>query len=366
MSSIALPLSVSSDRAIDAPTPFRLGYRPGLDGLRAIAILLVLAVHLDRLEVLPFSLVSSGLGVDLFFVISGFLITSILFEEYSTAGEISLTRFYTRRALRLLPALLALLAVICVAAITLGSLASLNLTPLRLTSTIGYFSNWVRAYESWGDVWILAHFWSLSIEEQFYFLWPVALLAMLKLRLSQRVIISIAVAAIASSVVVRFVLYLDHATTERLYHGSDTRADALLIGCLLSLALHFGYAKVEKLLSLFPAAVIIFLSLAYATTQQTGFMYLGGLTIAALAAAIILLRAVLDPLPVFTSSTMLWIGQRSYGLYLWHWPVYEASRLLPPALILPCAIFGTFAIATLSYRYVETPFLRKKAALTRA
>src|SRR5689334_14663285 len=175
----ALTFSDVRGKSSTATSPFRLGHSPGLDGLRAVSIVLVFTDHIHQMvPALPQILIGGFYGVDVFFVVSGFLITSLLLEERERFGSVSLKQFYFRRALRLLPALFGILLVTCALGLFLGSLATVNLSPFRLLSIIAYFMNWVRAFET-PQSWFLGHFWSLSVEEQFYSAWPLSLLVLL-------------------------------------------------------------------------------------------------------------------------------------------------------------------------------------------
>jgi peptidoglycan/LPS O-acetylase OafA/YrhL len=299
------------------------------------------------------------LGVDMFFVISGFLITSLLAEEWSRAGSISLRNFYIRRALRLAPALIAVLLFSGFIALVLGSFSTLGMSPVRLASTIAYFSNWIRAYEAPNDSWFLVHFWSLSIEEQFYLVWPVALLILIKK--DRRTVVLFVIGGIAASCLLKAILYTTGSTTMRLYHGSDTRADALLIGCLLSLCLHWNYVPsfVERHRAKLSRAGWALLGLMVVSVwRDSTLLYFGGFTLVSLASALVIMQSVFVPAAVLTHPVLTWIGKRSYGLYLWHWPVYQLAGAFPKVYILPMAVIGTFCFAAFSYRYIESPFLR--------
>ena len=344
---------------------FKLGHRPEFDGLRGVSILLVLSVHLRLIAPRLSQMLPSGgfLGVDVFFVISGFLITALLLDEHVRCGGISLRSFYWRRALRLLPALAGILIFTGIMAASLGSLSAPGLTPLRVASVFGYFTNWVRAYEP-PQTWFLFHFWSLSIEEQFYIVWPAVLL--LLLRLKRHHALYLVVIAISASAALKIILYLTGATTTRIYYGSDTRADSILIGCAGAMLLTFGYARTVRAIgSLAPAAAIILAAFVYLSSDGFKPLYLGGFTLVAMCVLSVILYAVSTPtskaVHLLSGSALVWIGKRSYGLYLWHWPMFEIARLMPSELlIMPLACILTFAAATLSFRFIEQPFLRLK------
>jgi peptidoglycan/LPS O-acetylase OafA/YrhL len=341
---------------------------PALDGLRGVSIILVLVVHVHLLAPWTSGFFAGGsLGVDVFFVVSGFLITSLLLTEYATGGSINLGDFYVRRMLRLAPALISVLLFTCVVALLIGSFLKLGLTPLRLASTVGYFTNWVRAFEP-AQVWFLAHFWSLAIEEQFYLLWPISLILLLKF-CSRRTILLIVIAAIIASGALKITLFLSGETSRRIFYGSDTRADVVLMGCLVAMLIQWNllpkFLQNERTrASLTKAGVIVLCAFFLIAGESFAPLYLGGFTLVALSVGIVITHITLSPdsslSRVLRNSIVVWIGRRSYGLYLWHWPVYELCRLLPEPLILISAIAGSFIVAALSYRFIESPFLRLK------
>ncbi len=368
MSSVAIPLT---KEAVQGVVPFLLGHRPALDGVRAFAVLLVLVHHLEFIVPITRSYLPGGfLGVDLFFVLSGFLITSLLAEEFCQRGTISLGFFYMRRALRLLPAVAAALLFSVVVGLLVG-FSTIGMTPLRAISIVGYFTNWVRAFET-PDLWFFAHFWSLAIEEQFYLIWPIVLLALLRRGISRRRILTIvALAALASIVWMPF-LRSQGFSVLRVYTGSDTRAHTLLIGCLLSLALQWSFIPAALLRNRAALRVIgylsfaAFLSAALWLSISNAFLYRGGSALIAISAALLILSLLFSETgllaSLMTSQTALWLGRRSYGLYVWHWPIYflAAKSGGPPVLIPPVAFVLTILVAVLSYRFIESPFLKLK------
>lgn len=346
-------------------------YWPALDGLRAVSILLVLTVHLRLIAPHLKAFLPPGgfLGVDVFFVISGFLITSLLLAEHRQTGLISLKNFYYRRILRLFPALTVVLLFACVVAGLVGSFSALGLTNIRLASTVFYFANWVRANER-TDTWFLFHFWSLSVEEQFYLLWPALLLFLLRRRISPKRIFWLVLAMIIASAVLKPVLFLTGSSINRVYYGSDTRADSVLIGCAIALLLSFGFITPgprPRLIARALARAAAIVLAAFVCFAGDGFapLYVGGLTLVSLCCAAIVVQLILAPESAvsgfLSSSSMQWIGRRSYGLYLWHWPMFEIGRLFPnEALVVLVGLALTFLAAVLSHRFIEVPFLRLK------
>jgi peptidoglycan/LPS O-acetylase OafA/YrhL len=357
-----------------------LAYQPALDGVRAVAVLAVLLFH-GGVAFLP----GGFLGVDAFFVLSGFLITSLLLAERAKHGRIRLGAFWGRRARRLLPALLVLLVVVALVARVV--LPPFELTALRWDelAALGYAANWRMIYRG-GDYFTqtsapsaMQHTWSLGIEEQFYLLWP--LIVVIVLAISKKGLLAIAVGGAAASAVVA-------AATDdvnRAYFGTDTRAQALLIGCaaaiLLANAAQAARPVVTSAVAIRLAAVAArqrqrrrlgvaaalgaatFAVLLSTANGEDRWLYHGGLTVAALAVAAVIVHAVASPTSptarALAFAPLVWLGRISYGVYLWHWPLFQfvnADRtgLTGPAL-LAVRIGLTFAVAAASYVLVERP-----------
>lgn len=303
----------------------RLGYRPELDGLRGVAVLLVLGLHWW-----PTRLPGGRIGVDLFFVLSGFLITTLMLEE----GRVDLRRFWTRRARRLMPAVAVLLAVFWWAD-GAGWVAL-------------YVGNWARVA---GDLSpYLAHAWSLGIEEQFYLLWP---LAYLGLRRFPRPAVALLLAATAVGVG-WWRVSLD-APWERLVNGTDTRLDGLAIGC----AVAFGWPWLRSLpwrLAALPCLVGLG-AVAVADADLLGWGY----TLVSLGWAVVLL-AVLDGngRTVLSRRGLVRVGVLSYSLYLWHYPITVGLRggdiYDTAAGTTVLAVVATGCAAWASWRWVESPW----------
>jgi peptidoglycan/LPS O-acetylase OafA/YrhL len=320
----------------------RLGYRPALDGLRALAIVAVIAYH-----AYPDAVPGGYVGVEVFFVLSGFLITRLLLDEHRETGSIDLRGFYGRRARRLLP------AVAVLAAAYVG--ASLVVDVPRLWPSLGvmavYLTNWHNAA---GHPMApgLSQMWSLAIEEQFYLVWPFVLAALLR-RAPHRVG-PVLVALTASSFIWRELLWRSGATANRMYYGSDTRVGGLLLGCLVAwLTVHGVSARLRHLAA--PGlAVVAWLSLAPPAWgwASPGFT----LTLAALASAALVVAAVDRPWfgPVA-------VGQRAYGWYLWHPPLLLVAAAVVPA-VPGRTVLGLVAMVVVaegSLRLVERPVLRR-------
>jgi len=217
-----------------------LSYTPALDGLRAIAIVAVMIYHASP------SLMPGGFaGVELFFVLSGFLITGLLLREQQCHGRIHLGFFYARRVLRLLPALLLMLTIVTTFAwcVLPAGFGSRTLTDALLA--LGYCVNWARAFDMRGAS-LLGHTWSLSIEEQFYVLWPITLILLVKRTGNSRSLTRVLGLSAAVAVIYRILMLTGGASGVRLYNGLDTRADGLLLGCALAAALSSGVIDLSR------------------------------------------------------------------------------------------------------------------------
>ncbi|MDG0812552.1 acyltransferase family protein [Cohnella rhizosphaerae] len=352
-------------------------YMPGLDGLRAIAVIAVIAYHLD------FDWASGGLlGVGVFFVLSGYLITDQIASELHREGRLNLKRFWVRRARRLLPAMLLVMAAVSLYLLLfdrdrLPSLAG------DVWSAVTYTSNWyliyhhVSYFESFGPPSPFGHLWSLAVEEQFYLLWPLLLPAAAAL-FGRRGKTALAIAATAAaSAVLMAALYVPGADPSRIYYGTDTRAFGLLIGAALALVWPSGRLSAglpgRYRVGLDGAGIAalagILLMIRY-TSEYDSFLYRGGLVVLSLLAAA-LVAALAHPdsrLGAWLGcGPMRWIGKRSYGIYLWHYPVIALSEKQvnadgPEPLRIALQLAVSVALAALSYRFVENPIRRRGLA----
>jgi peptidoglycan/LPS O-acetylase OafA/YrhL len=322
----------------------RLGYHASLDGLRAIAVVLVMGFHFH----VP-GFAGGFIGVDIFFVLSGFLITRLLLDEHVATGTIRLRRFYGRRALRLLPALALLLAVTAPFVSRAWTIA-----------TASYLANWFLALNKLGTA-PLSHTWSLAIEEQFYVVWPLLLLGLLRAGLSRDAIVRVVIALAALSCLAKILGCIDPdaGTWIRLYHGTDTRADALLIGCAAAL-LSTGEPWLPHVAAR-GVLVIAAGAIAYVTVtsnlRDLALYRHGELTLVALASAIVVTQLVARPLRALELRPLVALGTISYGLYLWHHPI----AYLDVPVVAKVAL--SLAAAAASYLLVERRALALKRRL---
>jgi peptidoglycan/LPS O-acetylase OafA/YrhL len=344
---------------------FELGYRPALDGLRGVAILAVMAFngHL--------AFVRGGfVGVDMFFALSGFLITCVLLQAYSQTSSIRLKDFYVRRALRLLPALFLLIACFIAYALIFQDGDRTSTTLRGVVYTVFYVANWAQVPPMPPGIGLLSHAWSLSVEEQFYILWPLLLILLLKLK-NKRLVLAILGFLTAISILTSVLLWNAGAHHLRLYFGSDVRAHELLIGCMAALLFSWGaFQQTPRLKRTLHAAsgislVAILLSF-YLVRYDEAFVYNGGFTLVAVATTLLILDLLLFPSRLsrlFEIAPLVWIGKISYGLYLWHFPVFEISRKLFEGRLGPvpyqtAGVLATLLIAAASYYFLEQPFHR--------
>ena len=360
---------------------------PGLDGVRALGIVLVVLFHGGV------SWLGGGFfGVDVFFVLSGFLITALLLAEFGRSRTIRLLRFWGHRVRRLLPALLVLLVAIGIYAVTIAPSDTVSSIRGDGIATMLYVNNWHLLLDSQGYFAGLSaprpllHTWSLSIEEQFYVVWPLVVLGVLRLTRSRRALGAVAGVGALASAAAMAVLYDGGAGIDRVYYGTDTRAQAVLIGALLAIALssplrsrrtHPSATSLVRPLVLSATArtaiqvvgwvaLASIMVIAITSDATTGWVYSGGFALVSLAAAgVICSVAILPASPLsrlLSLRPVRYIGAISYGLYLWHWPVFVALTPdrtgLHGTVLLALRLVVAVAIAAVSYRFLEMPIRR--------
>jgi peptidoglycan/LPS O-acetylase OafA/YrhL len=335
-------------------------------------------------------------------VLSGFLITTLLLQEHATLGTVSLRRFYARRALRLLPAFFVLFAIALVLHFTLAIGDPNRPKALGLFGMFFYAANWVNVYRD-GALGVVSHTWSLAIEEQFYLVWPVILVFLLRRRLKLSTIAVVATAGIVAAAAWRvwywyhhlghrtFVTYylamtnrlprcapgtLCHRTDvwDRIYFGSDTRADALLVGCLVAIVLFWVLPRLgaRARVRLSAAAVLALVGCGVivwrAVVVMSGWLPVWGILALELGVAVVIAGLVAAPryplALVLSLGPLAWLGRRSYAIYLFHPVVFHYCNRkhvhLAPPLSFVFQIAIVLVVAELSHRLVEAPMLRRK------
>jgi peptidoglycan/LPS O-acetylase OafA/YrhL len=379
-------VSVAASAPADLPRP---GWEAGglrrfsaLDGLRAFAVMAVLFYHAG------ISWVGGGLlGVDVFFVLSGFLITSLLCRELSRSATVRVARFWARRARRLLPALIILLLGVAAYAYAFRSSVDVSLIRGDSLSTLFYVANWHFILADQGYFAQTAapspllHTWSLAVEEQYYLIWPLVALFVVRRWGIRALAVTATVAAVASAVLMGM-LYAVGTSVDRLYYGTDTRAQALLVGSVLgALGSHNGQSlsilpdrwtstrrrrRIWTAVGAFGAAYLVWAWNALG--GQDPVLYHGGFFVVALAAGAVIVGCVAVPnslLARFLSiPVIVFIGRISYGLYLYHWPLFLAidhqHTGLSGAWLLLTRLAVTFAVATVSFVFIEEPIRTRR------
>ena len=359
------------------PEPVRSGqrYLPGLDGLRAVAVLAVVAYHIG-LSWAPGGL----LGVGVFFTLSGYIITDLLLGQQARTGSLQLVDFWLRRARRLLPALFVMLIVVVgwVALLDRSQLAALR---GMVASAALYVSNWwlIAQHQSYfsrfGPPSSLGHLWSLAVEEQFYLVWPWLVLLGLRLYRGRRRasesywgLAAGALVLAAASAVEMALLYHPGYDPTRIYDGTDTRAFALLIGAALAFVwpsrkLRDSMSKASTwcLDAVGVVGLLVIAALIWRTTEYSAFLYQGGLVLLSVATALVV-AAVAAPASrvgrALGVGPLRWIGVRSYGIYLWHYPIIVLTTPANSTDSLgrgALQVAASIVVAALSWHFVEEP-----------
>jgi peptidoglycan/LPS O-acetylase OafA/YrhL len=340
---------------------------PALDGIRAVAVLAVMLLHLS------YGYVPGGfLGVDLFFVLSGYLITRLLLNEFDQSGGIRFDLFYLRRVYRLVPPIVLLLLLVLLMRVFVPDVLPSSFSwCFSSLAVLFFFANFL-----FPNLGALTHTWSLSVEEQFYFLWPGALFLILKStrRLGMRLVFPLVL--VIACAVLRACLESRGSDGIVLYTFLFTRMDSLLLGAVAAMvgetpkALRIvGWLNRHRAAEMILLGLIVFLIFC---EQDAPFLYYGGFTVIAFFFAVLLLAVVHQDrvtalMAVLQSQAVVWIGKRSYGIYLYHYPIFPLLELfrvkhsvLNFVLVSLARLIIPILAAGLSYRYVELPFLRKK------
>ncbi len=367
-----------SNGPTSADTAASLPHQPALDGIRALAVVAVMLFHAGL------GWTHAGfLGVDVFLVLSGFLITLLLLREISSTRRVNVRAFWLRRARRLLPALvLVLVAVACFGAFIATDEEALGLRG-DLFGSLFYVQNWRLVFSGqpyfaqFGSPSPLRHMWSLAIEEQWYLVWPLAFLGIVRIARSKPRAIAAIIAALALvSAALMIGLHTPGGDTLRIYYGTDTRAQALLIGAMLAVGFSVRTADWTRTwrwtFQVLGVGGLVFVAWVIGTKSETWpRLYRGGFTLVAIAAAAVIASAMvrgpvqrilsLPPLPA--------VGKISYGLYLWHWPIYvwlspdRTGRSGNGLLGLRLAV--TLAVSLASYFFVERPIREQRFRVVR-
>ncbi|MET0566430.1 MAG: acyltransferase [Acidimicrobiia bacterium] len=318
---------------------------PALDGLRGFAILFVLAAHSNIVHVY----VAGQVGVTLFFVLSGFLITYLLLDEVDETGGVDLKAFYGRRALRLLPALLVYLVGVAILVSVLG----LGLPVWDMTWPPAlYVANYVQIFGQ--DLYAHRHLWSLAVEEHFYLVWPVLvwLGATRRLKILGLVLVGLVAWRLGIGVI----------DAVWAYHSTDTNAYALGIGCLLAAAYQRGW-RIRLHRRTAEAGVFVLLFLCLVPVRDLGHLYEVGVWLSPLAALVsaLCIYAAVELRPAFLEARGLrWFGGISYALYLWHAPLLQIPTLAASPLTRLTALGLAIGIAWLSWTWIESPILKSR------
>ena len=362
--------------------PGTLAHVDALDGIRAVAVSAVLFFH----DGLPFAQ-GGFLGVEAFFVLSGFLITSLLLTEWAGGGRISLRRFWARRARRLLPALFCVVAACAIYELVAGPSRAVPDFGADVLATALYVANWHQIWTGSGYfaqvglVSPIQHTWSLAIEEQFYLVWPLVLLGLLKITRNVRLLFGATVIVAIASAVEMALLYGGGAGLNRVYYGTDTRAQGLLFGAALAMAVQIRAAASDGKSgpragpTRVPAAVgVVGLAGLLATMvlarSTSAWLYRGGFLVVD-ASVLAVIVSVTSTTPVFSPVRRLletWplrkLGLVSYGVYLWHFPLFlwlttQSTGLAGPRLLV-LRLGSTLALSVCSYVVIEQPIRTRR------
>jgi peptidoglycan/LPS O-acetylase OafA/YrhL len=337
---------------------FHLGHRPVLDGLRGVAVLLVTAYHLN----VPF-FQNGFLGVDIFFVLSGFLITSLLLEELCETKQIDLKKFYLRRFIRLYPALLLMLLII----------GPISKAYTMVVACLTYSTNWIMAFHILPMSYEFSHTWSLAIEEQYYLFWPFIVLFLSKKPTPRRLILVPIIFGLLSALL-RNLYYFDHSDFWRIYAGTDSHVDGLLLGSAIGAAIFFRITQLNgieyRLVARIGLLVTVFVLMAFIFNPSIQFpkmIAVGPLVVSILSCVIIYILVFVQSTwleKVLSNRILTFIGSISYGIYLWQMPIIQFIKLdtyhLSPIMVGVIQLAVIFMMTMISYKYIEQPVMRSR------
>ncbi len=368
------------------PNPF--AHRPALDGVRAVAVLAVVLFH--AAPIAGWHLDGGFIGVDVFFVLSGYLITTLLLREWAATGRLRLGAFWGRRVRRLVPALVVVLTASLVAVAVLYRWDDVVDNRNEALASLFYVSNWYTLATDPPYLTLFQHTWSLAIEVQFYAVWPLVAIVVLRahrpapppvaddVRTGSRLLLLVSLGLAMLSTALMAVLHDGPGSIPRVYFGTDTRATPILLGCALAAAVA-AWGEIpdgprRRLLDVSGwIALAGLVGACVLVRRPSDVLYEGGyLGISVL--AVVLVASAAHPSPgsltrALSVAPLRLLGLISYGVYLWHWPVFylaSANRLgLSGIALLAVQIAITIALATASYVLVETPIRQKRLPFTR-
>lgn len=352
------------------PPPFRLSRQPGLDGLRGLAVLTVILFHAK------FLVRAADTGLTIFFVLSSFLITVLVLQEWRDSGGVALRHFYARRALRILPALVLFTVAAGIYVQLTASQTTARAQWVSVLASLGMVANWVEALTT-HPLLLVQHTWSVAVEVHFYLLWPVLLLLLLRRGVRpRRLVVGLLVAA-GLVLAVRAAWWYGEWTVQdrlfgRLFVGTDMRIDHLALGSALGVVAVSGWLPVRvaarRAVGGLAAAGLVAVVVVALVGPPPGVTFAGGSTLVALAAAAAIAACLVAPagsVPrLLRSPALVWLGKISYGAYLWHVPLFRIMREhvihWPLPVRTAVGITATLLLASASYYTIERWFLRRK------
>jgi peptidoglycan/LPS O-acetylase OafA/YrhL len=345
---------------------WRPRHLPQLDGLRTIAMAFVLVYHVAKTEDLHL-LPGGFVGVDLFFVLSGFLITSLLLREHADTGGVRLREFYVRRLWRLYPALVLVSAVTAVAFVFPNPFDLEPASPLESLVALTYGMSYWGGLELPGGPYLLGLTWSLSVEEHFYLLWPLALLLLLRRGWRAGAVVALAVLANAYTAA----LYYAGADINRLYYMPDARFAQILTGCALAALLQRpqGLGRLRAATGAVPAGLVVagIAALLLLGTRYDGWYWGGGMQVVGVGAGILIGHLVLHERGRLATALgwrpLAVVGAWTYGIYLWHLPLIRLAQPVfgETLLVAVAAALLAVPVAAASYCFVEQPLLKRRS-----